>query len=118
MNLDLILLICYIVGMTTLPFLSDLFIQDIEKGSEGLFAWYDKYILYPLRERNSKWELPLGGCGHCFSIWLNTIYGSALTITYLIINYPSWWLLWIIPTTCFLNLGLSTMLYKLFKQLK
>lgn len=108
------ILIIYIITMVTMPFLADLFLKAKEDG--GLFAWYDKYVLFPLRERNSKWGLALGDCEQCFTIWLTTLSGTAITAYWLYTLHT--WVIWIFPTYMFLNLGLSSMIYKLFKQLK
>jgi len=107
------ILAIYMIVMICSPFACDLFLKNMEEGE--MFHFWNKYILFPLKERNSKWAMPLGACDTCFTIWVGTIFGTSIT-AYWLYHIGSWFV-WIVPTYFFLNLFISISLYKIHNKI-
>lgn len=100
-----ILIFIYLLILLATVYVAKLFLIDIDEEG-GLFSWYYDKILFPLKEKNSKWAKPLGACELCFTTWLGSILGTAYVLTLLIHFRLYWWLL-ITPSYVFLSMGLT-----------
>lgn len=95
----------YMLLLFSTVYVSKLFIMNLEEG--GLFYWWERNVLFPLRLKNSKFAKPLGDCELCFTTWLGSILGSLYWIIFFIAIREYWWLL-CIPSIMYLSIGITT----------
>jgi len=87
-----------------------LFVMNLQEG--GLFEWWDRKVLFPLRQRNSKLAKPLGECELCASTWLGGVAGTIFYAAAVIWHGDYWWLL-AAPSVLYLAIGLTGFFYLL-----
>lgn len=104
----------YILVMVATPFVADLILQNMEP--DGLLAWWNNKVLFPLKEKNSKWANIAGACPNCFTTWMGTFLGTLVVAVHICMYYSLWWL-FLLPTFTFISMGLSAMLFKIYIKL-
>lgn len=104
----------YFLTLLATPFVADLMIINMEPG--GLLAWWEKYVLFPLKEKNSKWANIAGACPNCLTTWMGTFLGTVICGIHIYRHYSAWWL-FILPTFMFISMGLTAMLFKIYVKL-